>query len=258
MAIVKITCGLPGSGKSTWAQKELKGSHDTRVLTVDNYRHKHDPREFADYIARQLPGHGYNNLIIDGLFTTQVVYEQLLTALVKYQLTQQWVEFHLWEEDRATCLFNDQGRRDVSAGSNIAYMPLEAPDLERLQAIYGRSRVVMHKVVKKDSKHTWLDTHGHTLKSATWCLGGEWASYDGYGGKVNAEPPLAEFDEFDDLLLAVAPQVNFLQYKKIKQACVTTQQEHHSDYYSNGTDHAYYECDLEKLYDVLVELGLMT
>ena len=49
--------------------------------------------------------------------------------------------------------------------------------------------------------------------------------------------------------------ITFLQYKKLYANCVTVEERSSSDYYSN-TREAFHRCDLEKLYNMLNDMGI--
>jgi hypothetical protein len=96
--------------------------------------------------------------------------------------------------------------------------------------------------------------NGKYLESQSWCLGGK--SYDWHGSEhyLSAENPL-NFDEFDELLEKICPQITYLQYKKIYAKCVTMEERSASDYYTQARE-GFWKCDLEKLYEMLEEMGL--
>jgi hypothetical protein len=51
--------------------------------------------------------------------------------------------------------------------------------------------------------------------------------------------------------------ITFLQYKKIYNNCVTTDTSSESDYYGGSTSSAFYQYEVEKLYNELSDLNLV-
>ena len=64
-----------------------------------------------------------------------------------------------------------------------------------------------------------------------------------------------KFEELDNLLEEIAPNVTFLHYKKIRSQCVKTEESYERDYYGGGCSYLNWVCDLEKLYDLLEQQG---
>ena len=58
-----------------------------------------------------------------------------------------------------------------------------------------------------------------------------------------------------DFLEKVAPNITFLQYKKIRNHCVDQIEWHVHDYYSSGTTDACWRCDMKELYNLLKEMN---
>jgi hypothetical protein len=93
------------------------------------------------------------------------------------------------------------------------------------------------------------------LRSERWCTGGAYGNcWNDHLSPVSGDDPL-EFDELDDLLEKIAPNVTFLHYKKIRNRCVSTEDSYESDYYGGGCNYMNWVCDLEELYSILEELG---
>ena len=87
-----------------------------------------------------------------------------------------------------------------------------------------------------------------------WTTGGETWGIDGpdNADPVSPDQPL-DFDELDRMLEVLAPNLTFLQYKKIRKECCSINEFHVSDYYES-----YYKsqwvCDLKKLAEILVSI----
>ena len=93
------------------------------------------------------------------------------------------------------------------------------------------------------------------LRSSRWCTGGAYGScWSNSLSPVSADEPL-EFEELDNLLEEIAPNVTFLHYKKIRSQCVKTEESYERDYYGGGCSYLNWVCDLEKLYDLLEQQG---
>ncbi|MGL5647753.1 MAG: hypothetical protein ACRDDY_07875, partial [Clostridium sp.] len=65
------------------------------------------------------------------------------------------------------------------------------------------------------------------------------------------------FDEFDSLMENVCPNMSFLKYNKIKNNCINVDQYYDSDYYGGSETINYYTCDIENLYNMLVDFDLI-
>ena len=194
------------------------------------------------------------------------IIDSLTADFSKYQLV---FELIYWNEDRESCLYNDKHRREVSSEISIKNLPYEKPDPQAFPEISPK-RFQNMRVVRKKPAVAWiagllkkleydyftadLIVKSMEIKSGEWCLGGTWGSWDGKSGTVSAESPL-EFDEFDRLLEEVCPSINFLGYKKLKSRCCTLVTKESGDYYGGSTTNSYHVCDVQKLYDSLVETG---
>ena len=111
----------------------------------------------------------------------------------------------------------------------------------------------------KEKKELDLDKHYLYIH---WCTGGIsggscWDTGEGadphYAMDGEKEP---EFDDLDTALLAIAPNISFLQYKKI--TTVINQDSYtEPEYYGNCTYYAYKCVLLRNLFNKLVELELL-
>ena len=89
-----------------------------------------------------------------------------------------------------------------------------------------------------------------------WTIGGLsggscWGT-ERYAITADPEP---EFIDLDEILAEVAPEISYLEYKKLLRkvdACDTTTTDH--DYYGNHTDDAIKAINIKNLYDSLAEL----
>lgn len=259
---IEFLYGLPGSGKSHYSLQ--KQCSTIKVVDFDyyikNYKKNHDrfmalSRSINE--AQKLEG-----FVVDSLFTES---SQILEAhkyIEKYSYLQADVNYYLtwWEEDRETCLINDLGRRKVQSKTSIQNMKFEIPDLNVLSFIKPENVKKMN-VKRKDDWKLWVNKIGLCeddvyLKSDSWSLGGTWGDCWGNRGSIDAESP-NEFVKFDELLSEICPGISFLQYKKIKNSCVSLNKESDNDYYGGSSSSANWCCNFEELYTTLKEMNLI-
>ena len=172
-----------------------------------------------------------------------------------------------WNLDRDQCLVNDKYRimksqRKIDSKAtikNAKYALLEEDDLLKTILDEGLHihdiKVVYHEVPKVPEWQIALNRYGspdvaRILKSERWSLGGTWGNYLGSSGSVDADNPI-ENTVLDELLEKIAPDISYLTYKKLVKECVVLKQESESDYYGGSVDYAWWETDLEKLYNFL-------
>ena len=60
------------------------------------------------------------------------------------------------------------------------------------------------------------------------------------------------------MLEVIAPNLTFLQYKKIENECIEMDEWSNYEYYGGVTYKARYECDLYRLQELLNEMGYET
>jgi hypothetical protein len=124
----------------------------------------------------------------------------------------------------------------------------------------------LHKVAVKPDWLVFSDKYnlGCTinqpyLKSDSWSTGGssgncwndEITYYDG-------DEPLANFEQFDNLITSIDPTISFLTYKKLYAISCSMGEIHEDDYYGgSGSHYTYYQCNIEVLYNELVALGIL-
>ncbi len=172
-----------------------------------------------------------------------------------------------WNLDREQCLVNDKYRvmkaqREIDCEAtikNAKYTLLEEDDLLKTILDEGLHihdlKVVYHEVPKVPEWQIALNRKGspddaRILKSEEWSLGGTWGNYLGSTGTVGADNPI-ENTVLDELLQKLVPDISYLTYKKLVKECVTLKQKCESDYYGGSVDYAWWETDLEKLYNFL-------
>lgn len=274
--ILRITMGLPGSGKTHWSTEETKKSrrYDRRNMRIDfdNFtKRKIDEKRISQEISGCIR-YSYNEqTIIDGLFLTYADIEKLLSMLdpadwtyVK-ELTLEW-----WRPDIEMCLINDKGRRSENASITIKNAKLEEVDSEfiakleeKFPKLKGKVKLNKHSIVMKPKWKAFAEEHelyiddSGKVRGDSWCLGGSWGDCWGNHGSVSGEAPPDSFREFDAILEKVAPNISFLQYKRIYSECVQTDDYSDGDYYGGSTSHAYRYFYVEQLYNALKERELI-
>ena len=257
-----LMSGLPGSGKSTMAQKIMDEADerrrdgkaifkDCRLLDFDKCRSEEEMEEYLDN-AWIYKGELY---IVDGLFLTNEQRVKILNLVYKrlksFGIYNAEVEIYEWNEDRDACVSNDSGRRAKSSATSIRNLPFEPSDVEVIEAglIFQPYDIsIKHLTVK-----AYSTKEKGKLVSNSWCGGGTWGDCWGHAGAVAGETPV-EFTQLDSLLEELHPDITFLQYKQLLSRCVTTDEYYEHDYYGGSTSNYRYVCDLEKLGEYLEEL----
>ena len=281
---IEILVGLPGSGKTYYA----KHSGDRPNVWVHHV-------DFDEYhpvhpgIAALLKKHGrYNEvflfhdrslLILDGLFTTHAAQERVVDEWIELFNENDpdkdcWsnIKFIFFKEDREACLVNDSFReKERSAHITIEHSALDKPDIEKFKEKYNDERFtfeIEEKEVHKMNQYEgvllplknkyWSDKLGYdVMVSDSWRTGGTLCSYDGWSSEIEPEKQPSSFEEFDDLLEKLCPNISFLTYKKMFNDCVTVEDGYENDYYGGTQYYSLYCCRLKRLYELLVERGYL-
>lgn len=272
--IIRIMVGLPASGK-TWLCKEYMRKKrcntyyfsETETQMSFFEQHTTDVRKpmlSDDAIktlgkrASLLPGH--MTVLFDGLFLTTERIEALIQALQPEQIDEIILDY--WPENKEECLRNDYMRRRVGSSLSIEnlHIDVDFDYLKKNYPVHVRTHEVHHTPdyalffrpfypsdQPEDEKY---------FRSPPWKTGGR--SWDCYGDTVafvDAEEVPSSFAGLDEMLENACPQMTANQYRKVYDACVSVKEKEVHDYYSNVFLN-YYECDMEKLYGLLIELGL--
>lgn len=175
------------------------------------------------------------------------------------------VVIDFWTPNIDNCLWNDKGRRTKNSDITIRNSKLTRPNIGVLREEYGSEleiQFVQHDVVRKEGYRIFVDSVksvpviGDKFYSDTWCLGGESWGWDGSKRSISPEQQPTEFKEFDTVLMEICPNITFLQYKKLYALSVSIEDLVDSDYYSR-THSARFVCDMKKLGEGLIELGLV-
>lgn len=280
--LIEILVGLPGSGKTHYA-KELGAEpggfscNHKNVQYVDFDKERRTPRTIEDTLHSYEMGYwilhrnsNWNHWVFDGLFLTNAAQRNAIIAIKnivkRYHIDEKInIQFVYFIEDRETCLFNDSCRnRGKLADITIKSADYEKPNIKELQNdfpefTFNLIEKEIHKMNTYERLFKVRESYqkSDVMRSETWCLGGTWGDYQGNTGNVGADAQPTEFAELDDMLLEICPTMSILQYKKIYRECVTVETEYEHDYYGGSWENAYYECDLRKLYNLLVEMNLV-
>lgn len=271
---INILMGLPGSGKTTWRKKNENNrwGYNWYSIDCDNFLIENsDEYNFGRYntiidvIENRFEINSDKFMCIDGLITTNEQVNEIINLINKkvrkkfMNIDDFRIVIHHWRENRDNCLYNDKYRRDKSCKASIMNLPLDDPNGYDFESEIEVS-IEYHDVMKKtiyEGEFEPISREDNTIRSNTWCSGGDWADCWGNHGSCETEDPV-EFTELDNLLERICPNLTFLQYKKIERECVEVDTDFNSDYYGGCQQDSYYKCDLKKLYETLMEMGLIS
>jgi len=266
---ITLLWGLPGSGKTTYAGEACPPrTRESYVVDVDSMMRHYKGSKLVDAVGSEVLQrcHYFNHIIVDGLITLNAQATDVMMGIQTHPYNKYELIFEIvwWGEDRESCKWNDRGRRKLDSAITIDNAPFEVPSQELALAFnIPESRIVRKKVERKPAWKVWAQEHGfgkeEKMKGSGWSLGGTSGScWSDEKSHVSAEPQPASFKEFDELLTEICPNISFLAYKKLYNETVTTETSGEGDYYGGYVEHACYVCDVKKLYDMLVEMNVVT
>ena len=267
MAKVLILMGLPGSGKTTFAEQYMNDKNTDWLtvachINIDHIKEKGYMSDTENIIRKYFKEHIKDN-IIDGLFTCN---DDIIRVINSIPYKRKSIEIHYWEPDVDTCLYNDIGRRRKSSKNTILNTKMEYPNIEHIKESTGIPNIVVvhHTVVKKPFWKVKSEELGLYLNegkyfcSDTWSLGGTYGNcWDNDLGYVSPDEQPASFTELDELLENLCPQLTFLKYKELYRQCVIIEQKTENDYYGGSVQYAFYKCNIAKFFELLNEWNLI-
>jgi len=259
-----ISVGLPGSGKTTEFDKLFESSDNKRKnirIQCDNF-----------LIGSRLRYENMSELILDrsrlfceitfldGLFLTLENVKEVVDS-VKDRV--QKVVIHYWEPNVEACKWNDEGRRSLNSKITIENARVDSLDeIKKIKNSFDKIEFLfkIHIVTKKPEWKHFSDVNGlycdenGIVKGESWSLGGSWADCWGNQGTVSPGSRPDGMSELDTLLEKVAPNISFLQYKKITNECISTKDFSEGDYYGGCVYYSQYVLDVKSLFDILKEI----
>ena len=283
---IEILIGLPGSGKTHYAKENgacvddyWSGSIISTKVSYVNFDHRHYAGKNVNYVlndkfAREIiekprlyKNYNVNHWIFDGLFLTNAAQRALILAIQQANKTNRHIkiQFVYFNEDRETCLFNDKQRnREELADITIKSATYEKPNINELKRDFPDMEFsIIEKEVHKMNVYECVFkphesfSNKDKMQSDYWSRGGSWGDCWGNSGSISPDPQPSSFTEFDELLEEICPNITFLQYKKLYNECVTVEEDGHGDYYGGYEYTSYFQCDLKKLYEMMVEMNLI-
>lgn len=253
---IHILVGLPGSGKTYFAKNFVMENPNIHFISEDEIKKKqlysssNITYEIELELKRCFSRNSKPDILIDSLFLTNKSIIDLLKKFNKYANDYN-VVLHIWNEDREICVKNDAGRRNLGSKQTILNIPYEEIDISLLQSKLSFNISIKKHIVKlKENWKQYLDTKQHfmikngCLISSKWCLGGVTGNYNGDSYPVSADPQ-PDFEELDELLEMICPNITYLQYKKLSKNCIKIEEEEEYEYYGSHYTYAHYECDLD-------------
>lgn len=279
---ILVCCGLPGSGKTTFACQTATGKHPepyhhlgrflwnngkTKTVVANfDYAMRNSNKtkpieglylELFNEIQLHIRGLSGWTVILDGLFLTHVDYVRIAKAFRDYHIIYHW-----WTPLRDVCERNDRYRRSENSNDLIMKAKFEEPEpvaLKLASACTGEIETVMHKPKPKLAYQLFCDKYklGNTIESDSWSNGG--THNDCYGHTYTSGPSaaLASFVEFDELIEKIDEGISFMRYKKIYNACVETETYNDAGYYGGSATSSKYICYTQTLYNKLIEMDIM-
>ena len=227
--------------------------------------YKFSDKKALEYIVRNYFVGNRTPYIVDGLFLTNndvINFLTIINQTVSPNIKN--IEIHYWEPDVEACLWNDQFRREKDSRITIKNAIFEKPNAELITTETGlKVKTIQHTVIRKPLYKVYCDKNGINLtndrymRSSTWSLGGTWGSYTGSSGSISPDSPLTSFEEFDNIMEDICPEINFMKYKKLYNKCISSDSYSENDYYGGSTEEAYFQCDMQLLFKELLEMELI-
>lgn len=233
---VEILQGLPASGKTYYAQRQVQQNANKLVF------------DFKDLTGILHPNFKQGEwLIVDGLFLTTKSLINGLKMLEKNYLryTDRIIITH-FKEDRKTCLTND---RDGSNIDMITQAEYEYPDMKKLREEFPDIDEFELREEEVILKPDWLAESnseerkyifGNEIFSEAWLVEGVW--------KSNSEPQeeKREFYELEKWVMAHYPEISLETWLEVRDRFVKIKALNNYSYSKE-----YYVADLQAVEDFL-------
>ena len=259
-----ISIGLPGSGKTTEFDKLFENSNNKRKnirIQCDSFLTGSRPtyKNMSELILDR------SRLFceitfLDGLFLTLENVKEVVDS-VKDRVKK--VVIHYWEPNIEACKWNDEGRRSLDSSITIENAKIDSLDeIKKIKDSFDNIEFLfkIHIVKRKPEWKHFSDVNGlycdenGIVKGGSWSLGGTWGDCWGSHGSVSPGERPDGMAELDTLLEKVAPNISFLQYKKITNECVSTEDFSERDYYGGCVYYSQYVLDVKSLIDILNDI----
>lgn len=270
-----ILIGLPGSGKTYWAAREVAEYH-SRCYSFNKNEYCHIEvdalRKPYTWASRSRTDSEIQGLVIQYLRQAKVAYydalvlnqesvENFISLVLKdAAISIENIILDYWNEDRDTCLYNDEGRREQNSIITIRKGILEKPSAKEIEAKFGiHTTLHQHLVVKKPEYAHFASIEGIELvdnlymASDKWSIGGISRSRNGDDTPIQGEEPPTSFEKFDEIIEKIWPNIPHNKYVKLFKECVEFRPSTESDYYSSE-DYLQYVCNMEKLYSMIDDI----
>ncbi|AEO93501.1 gp242 [Bacillus phage G] len=271
--IIRVMAGLPGSGKTTLANKfKAEQRRNLFIWNIDKYSRRNELSGFFREIHYDFDRYKYH--VLDGLFLSNDDYAKLIDHLMRWDSIGKngnvEFEFYYFEPDIEACVWNDRARgRSENAFVTIKNALVEKPDLEQLVKLTNYPiRVIDCTVQRADEFEVYYNSfkehfnfYNDYLLSESWSKGGNWC--DCWGSDVECDyeedPDLLpeNFDGFIELMNNILPEMDEKLKKELFDFTVDYYEDSESDYYGGTQHHKYFRCDLKELYRLLEEKELL-
>jgi hypothetical protein len=246
---VHITVGLPGSGKTHFVKQQRHGY----IIDCDKNQHENRKQNnkirnllLIEYINDKL--HQYygrlDTVYIDGgLFLSNEIIISVLNLFSQCENQKRQFYIHIWNDDRESCLWNDKYRREIDSSITIKHTKVNI-DISEIKSLFKNVEIIYHIVEKVPEYIIFARKFfgvNETIFKSPIC-------YIKYYNNL----PL-EFDKFDEIIDIICPNITVMMYKKMRRICSETILNDNSDYYGNTDYSINHQCDIEKLYNFLIE-----
>lgn len=281
--------GLPASGKTTFA-KDLVNytSTPSHLVNLDNFDNCDAStnldtiisnwKEILNKTTKRFYFSKQYDIIIDALVLNKSILHEVID-MCDENMKKKYVGYtsnvtthiviHKWNDDRKSCCNNAMLRNTYVDGkktviSTIKHAPFDEitdEDIQNFQKEYPHLefKLTHHKVPRLGLYDILISNYGDEdglLKSPSWVTGGECATYMGDIYSIEPDEP-NEFNDYDSMLMKLCPEITYLQYKKLREKCVSIHNYTEHDYYGGETRHCEWVCNLKEMYNILDEMGLI-